>query len=717
MKRFLLVSLLLLPCLLQGQTAQDSAQMRLLVDSAYNLLFVDMDSARAFAREVMEQAKEKGLFSYEMNALQTIGYSYYYSYAFDKAIEVFQKGLDLARNRQDLSVETSYSNSLAMVYEQQGKLSEARTYYLRSIEIDYLRKDSVGIFIGYGNLGNVYEALGKQDSAIFLHKQAMEFRERKGDSRVHNNYHNLGRIYHQMGRYDLAIELYLKAIDKRIDLGEEQLAADTYGNLGALFTELNNHEKSIFYIKKAESIYEKLNNTGKLAQSYSLQGTEYLRIFDYHEAERLFKNSLKLYEKLDNVYAQAIDLHNLGSVYSEQGRFEKAIPYYQQSIELKTQADNERALPASLTGLGNAWSQQGNFQRAEKVLLQANKMAVAQENLTQQKYTAEILAEHYERVGQLKQSLQYQRLTNSLKDSIFNEDYIDKMNQLYVAFETQQTKGELLQEQVKAQKLEKEKADADLTIAQRTSQLAITIGSLLLLLLGGGFFIYRRRQQEKETIAQVKIAEQQKGLAAVIHAQEEERKRIAKDLHDGIVQQLGGLKLGLQKVLADNQDPDAKKMMHILDGSTQELRDISHRMMPKALSELGLIPAMRDMLENSLEHSGIRFQFETFAIADTDRFPEAIEISLYRIVQELINNVVKHSGANELSVQLFKAGDQLTLLVEDNGTGFQSPSPTSGIGLMNISSRLDTLNGEVNFEPSPEGGTLARVQIPLSPLG
>ncbi|MCB0838249.1 MAG: sensor histidine kinase, partial [Bacteroidetes bacterium] len=221
------------------------------------------------------------------------------------------------------------------------------------------------------------------------------------------------------------------------------------------------------------------------------------------------------------------------------------------------------------------------------------------------------------------------------------------------------------------------------------------------------------KQQEKARIAEVKIEEQQKGLKAIIFAQEEERKRIAKDLHDGIVQQLGGLKLGLQKVFSQEENPEAGKMMALLDDSTQELRELSHQMMPHALSEFGLIPAIEDMLDKSLGHSEMIYQFETFGISDQQRFEESVEISLYRIVQELINNVIKHSGASRVHIQLMKTGPNLTLIVEDNGQGFQPKSTKTGIGLMNISSRLETIDGKVNFEPSPEGGTLAIVKIPI----
>ena len=367
----------------------------------------------------------------------------------------------------------------------------------------------------------------------------------------------------------------------------------------------------------------------------------------------------------------------------------------------------------TLVGLGDVLSKSGSYSRAEKLLLTGQKMAIEQSNLTQQLEAAENLAAHYERIGNLTKAYSYQKEANILKDSSFNQDYISRMNQLYVAFETEQTKGELLEEKVKTGELEKAQAASDLKIAQRNNWLIAALGGILVLVLGGGFFFYSNKQQEKARIAEVKIEEQQKGLKAIIYAQEEERKRIAKDLHDGIVQQLGGLKLGLQKVFSQEENPEAGKMMALLDDSTQELRELSHQMMPHALSEFGLIPAIEDMLDKSLGHSEMIYQFETFGVSDQQRFEESVEISLYRIVQELINNVIKHSGASRVHIQLMKTGPNLTLIVEDNGQGFQPKSTKTGIGLMNISSRLETIDGKVNFEPSPEGGTLAIVKIPI----
>ena len=148
-----------------------------------------------------------------------------------------------------------------------------------------------------------------------------------------------------------------------------------------------------------------------------------------------------------------------------------------------------------------------------------------------------------------------------------------------------------------------------------------------------------------------------------------------------------------------------------MQDSADEVRVISHQMMPKALTELGIIEALGDMLDKSLGKIDIDFEFEHFGIKD--RLAEKIEVSLYRICQELVNNIIKHSEAKQVHVQLFKNKGKAILIVEDNGKGIQENEVSDGHGLLNIKSRLNSLNGEVNYEPSPNSGTTATVRIPL----
>lgn len=222
------------------------------------------------------------------------------------------------------------------------------------------------------------------------------------------------------------------------------------------------------------------------------------------------------------------------------------------------------------------------------------------------------------------------------------------------------------------------------------------------------------QQKYEDEKSKAIMLEKDRGLKAMIQAQENERGRIARDLHDGVVQQIGSVILKARSFV-DKYSPKEKNKANTflkdLENSNQELRNISHQMMPRALKDLGMISAISDMLENSLTYSEIQYQFEHFNI--DSRLSERIEVTVYRITQELINNIIKHSDASHVNVQLFKTENDIILIVEDDGVGIKKKE-SDGIGLLNISSRVDMMQGTVNFEPSPNSGTLVTVKIPIT---
>lgn len=239
--------------------------------------------------------------------------------------------------------------------------------------------------------------------------------------------------------------------------------------------------------------------------------------------------------------------------------------------------------------------------------------------------------------------------------------------------------------------------------------LSLAYGSVRFLMVRKQILIARRERQIQEAV----IAEQERGLEAVFIATEEERKRIAKDLHDGVGQQLSALKRGFETILEQvglEQREKVLQLKGLVDETAKDTREISHQMMPRALTELGLVPAIEDSLNKTLRTADIQFEFEHFNLRG--RYSERKEIAIYRILQELVNNIIKHSGADQVNVQLFENQDNLILIVEDNGRGLTNSS-ADGVGILNIKNRLNTFKGRVNLEPSIESGTIATISIPV----
>ena len=184
---------------------------------------------------------------------------------------------------------------------------------------------------------------------------------------------------------------------------------------------------------------------------------------------------------------------------------------------------------------------------------------------------------------------------------------------------------------------------------------------------------------------------------------------MARDLHDGLGSMLSGLKLHLSKLTNDNAT-DLKNVNNQLDNSIKELRQIAQNMMPESLLKLGLNAALQDLCLR-FSSSTVLIEFHSLGIQDS--ISESQQIAIYRIVQELINNAIKHSNASSILVSCTQNGSRFFITVEDNGKGFDVKKQTSvvSMGLKNIKNRVEFLNGKLEIDSEPENGTAFNIEL------
>jgi signal transduction histidine kinase len=228
--------------------------------------------------------------------------------------------------------------------------------------------------------------------------------------------------------------------------------------------------------------------------------------------------------------------------------------------------------------------------------------------------------------------------------------------------------------------------------------------------------------QKNEEINRQKIQELEQrqkliSMDAMVSGQEEERKRIAKDLHDGLGSLLANVQMRFSSIgntIDSMNSPVYRQANALLDEACREVRKIAHNMMPGALVKFGLIPAIQDICRAIEKNRGITVDFQVYGI--NERFAEKIEISLYRIVQELLNNILKHAQANEIIVQISQHDGDLTLIVEDDGSGFDADAARAkgGLGLRSLESRVKYINGALTIDSVPGSGTTVTVEAPVS---
>jgi signal transduction histidine kinase len=266
---------------------------------------------------------------------------------------------------------------------------------------------------------------------------------------------------------------------------------------------------------------------------------------------------------------------------------------------------------------------------------------------------------------------------------------------------------------------ETEKKELKLTALERQKKLGIAItilGALISILVIASLFFRQKAISHKKDLAEQQIfqLEQEKQLIAtqaVLKGETTERARIARDLHDGLGGMLSVVKLKLidmkgNLVLPESDVPLFQNALGLLDNSITELRRVARNLMPESLIRYGLKAAITDFCGNI---EIVRLHF----FGEEKRHDEKVEIALFRIVQELVNNAIKHSGASQINVQLIFEPDRISMVVQDNGTGFdvKSIETTKTTGLNSIRSRVESLNGQLDLLSSPGNGTEVHVDF------
>ncbi len=664
-------------------------------------------------------------------------YAFIFCFLFNSVSGISQN-LDSLKGALQQSGDSSEVNTLIRISETliNSKLQESSLYAKRALTLSERIGFEKGQIRALNLVGNFHQRQGRYDTAMVYYQKSLELSKRlnnvKGLAVIYNN---IGIIYNNLGEYDRALENYLIALDQEKILNNQNGIAEAYNNIGVVHYYMGNVDKTLEYLEKSVDIQKEVGNLAVLKKGYINLGAIYDAVKQNKEkALEFYNKALDISIQLDDKKETGIIYLNIGGVYFSYKDYDKALDFYNRSYKLRELNGDQEGMAYVLLRYTELYEAKGELQKSLDYGLQALNIAQKINSKLLKREAYKRLTTISEKKGQLKDALAYLEQYTLVKDSLLNEEKAKLVTEMETKYETAEKERQILigqrvqdsltianneieneriREKIQAEKRATEDA---LKLSNRNNWILGLTGGLLAIGFLALFIIQRNKRRAQAEKDAALIEERDRGLKAMINAQEEERKRISKDLHDGIGQQLSGLKMAWQNLSTDigSKAPDkyAKliNITKILDDTASEVRSISHQMMPKALGEMGLAPAIQDMLTKSLEPTDIQYEFEHFNL--DQRFNESIEIGLYRITQELINNIIKHANAKFVSVQLFKNKNNLILMVEDNGIGFDSEKG-EGHGLMNIKSRLNTINGEVNYESSPGSGIIATIKVPL----
>jgi signal transduction histidine kinase len=366
-------------------------------------------------------------------------------------------------------------------------------------------------------------------------------------------------------------------------------------------------------------------------------------------------------------------------------------------------------------------SKMRKYNDAEKLLLVLLQKARESKNGVHISGVTRALFENSKSKGDMLNALKYLEQHSLLRDSLLSEENTDRISELNIKFETAQKDHEIEQQKVR---LEQERRDRNFFI----------LLAFLLTALAVVVFIYFRsrtrtaqRIAEQEKVIHLKDTErlikekEVAELTATLESQEKERNRIARDLHDGIGSMMSGISSQIEYLRAQPAIEKAAfthlaQLRDMVKEATSELRRTSYELMPAKLLRQGLEPAIRDLCFNLLVKNGIEPTMEINA--DLISLNPEQQLTLYRIVQELLNNIVKHAEAKQVLIQFTRIDDEISLVVEDDGKGFDVAIGKSdgGLGLGSLSSRVNLLKGFLDIASIPGEGTTVTVNFNVEPV-
>ncbi|RXK83532.1 tetratricopeptide repeat-containing sensor histidine kinase [Filimonas effusa] len=477
-------------------------------------------------------------------------------------------------------------------------------------------------------------------------------------------------------------------------------------------------EPTQYFIGKAKMADQAMSDTitDLSGISYMLQGGYYSAVKNYDSALWYQMKYLEIRKKnkVENITWDAATYLNIAEIYLDKNQPELAIPYIQKELALKQAlASATRYLVYGYFFLARAYYQQKLYDKSITTFEDTWQLFNRDEFLDKEVVEAyKIAADAYEASGKLPQALRYKNTYIRLHDSLTRKDKLDMMHRL----------------QIKHRITEKDKALAEQKLATaqaenrvRAKNLWIAIISFVAIFVFTLFVVWRRSSMQQQRLQQEKINNFQQqmeiaNLSAAIAGEERERSRIARELHDGIGGLMAASKMNFElvrKTYSLDNEHNFRDGISLLEEAASELRKTAHNMMPEILLQDGLVVAVAYFCHKVGSNSTTEVHFQTSGAIRP--FPPQFELAVYRIVQELVHNILKHAQATQAIVQMGFSDTIFDVTVEDNGIGIPADimDRSKGIGLKSVFERVKAIGGNLQIQNLPEGGTSIYFEVSL----
>jgi signal transduction histidine kinase len=580
------------------------------------------------------------------------------------------------------------------------------------LELASALKDSASIALAYSDIGNTYTRANHLQEALSYHLKSYALREKLGlKIKAAGSISNIAVIYKQQGKYKEALDFMHRSLKIYEEVGDELKQALVLGNIGNVYVAYKKFEPARENYLRAIALAKKSNATTILANAHSGLLQYYYQQGKYSDALQQAFIAEQYLKKLQAKIDLATVYNSIGQCYAQQGKFDQAMKYYHKSLAIRIFMKDKLGIASCYKNMGEVYARLKNYPLAEQYLNRSIPIFKEIESKDYLREAYNLLATIFEAKNDEENALKFFKRSAAIKDSIYNKQASDKINELEIAYQTEKKAKQI-------EVLHRENEVQKLTLFKRNIFLGIAITALLIAILIG-YLLFRGMKLKQAALLQAAVLKQQDmATKSILNAEENERKRISGELHDGLGQMFSAVKMNLSALLDDiifeNEERKLmyKKTLSLVDESCGELRSISHQMAPNVLLKSGLAIAIRDFIDK-IDGRKLKINLEMTDL--NQRLDPNVEMVLYRVIQEAVNNVIKHAQADTLDIQLIKDAEGVKVMIEDNGKGFDPADleKFEGIGLKNIRSRVAFLKGEIDFSSSPGQGTLVAIYIPL----
>ena len=612
------------------------------------------DSAMRLSEYALSSSRTRNYYSGIVKSLGQIGVQYMVRSEYEKAIEVLTEGVFFSD-----SLKTDAGNA-------------KRLNYLVTI-------------------ASCYWYLGKADSTAYFCYKALEDIEKR-----------------RITRAESILPVYVKILHLWLNLNE---GADQFYNDKYI-------DNAISYLNRAE-LLESGNVNMKSQIVYGRAQIKEMQK-DYDSARFYYKMYLELKEKGGVHHSRKLSwnsamLLNISNTFLYQNMPDSAIWYANMAIKDLPTNGNKAMLPYLVYAgyyKGRAEFQKQSFEKAILLTEDAIKIAVDRKIYFLREFAHQTLADAYHKTKNFERAFFHLTAYNTINDSLKQISKLQTISQMDVKYNV----------------VEKNKEIAEKELAIITRDNKIKQKNLWLLGLGSGIILlalaivifysrvrYRRQLTAMKVNQQVEVAKMQ----ALIDGEENERKRLARELHDGIGGQIGNLKMHLDTALINNSIKDEKgdfsNLKSLIDDTYINLRKTSHNLMPEILLQVGFVKAAEIYCKKMAEGASFSLHFES--LGEVPPLKSVESLVLYRALQELLNNIVKHANASEVLVQIAYTNNLLGISIDDDGSGFdineQKKSNESGLGLFAIVNRIKNIGGIMEVSSRLNDGTSINIEIPV----